>query len=342
MNVRARRGRALAGVGAAAAGLVAVVSLAAATPSWALSAKSSDSVKPHAAATAPATAVKPTVVLVHGAWADSSSWNGVIERLSRDGYPVVAAADPLEGLAQDGAAVASLLRSIKGPIVLVGHSYGGAVITNAAAGNPNVKALVYIAAFAPDAGESVFNLISRQEAQTIPGLPLVSYPVQNANGTTDNDSIIDPAQYRQVFAGDVDPTLAADMAATQRPAASGAVTEASSQAAWHTIESWYLVAKQDHAIAPDLEREMAARIHAHTIEADGSHSVMVSHPATVAQLIETAAWSTRLPARAQPQPQLSSLDTHTCPRQPLPPTPPTSSTTSDACTSSGSGSLPPG
>ena len=293
MNVRARKGRALAGVGAATAALVAIASLAAATPTWAQSAKSPESAKPQAAATAPAAAVKPTVVLVHGAWADSSSWNGVIERLRQAGYPVVAAADPLEGLGQDGAAVASLLRSIQGPIVLVGHSYGGAVITNAAAGNPNVKALVYIAAFAPDTGESIFDLISRPAAQTIPGLPLVSYPLQNANGTTDNDSIIDPAQYRQVFAGDVNATLAADMAATQRPAASGAVTEASSQAAWHTIPSWYLVAKQDHAIAPDLEREMAARIHAHTIEADGSHAVMVSHPATVAQLIETAAWSTR-------------------------------------------------
>lgn len=236
---------------------------------------------------------KPTVVLVHGAWADSSSWDGVIAQLRHAGYPVVAAANPLAGLDQDSAAVASLLRSITGPIVLVGHSYGGAVITNAAAGNPNVKALVYVAAFAPDTGESVGDLISRPVAHPIPMLPLVSYPVQNANGTTDTDFIIDPAQYRQVFAGDVNSTLAADMAATQRPAASGAVTEASPQAAWHTIPSWYLVAKQDHAIAPDLERYMAARIHAHTIEADGSHSVMVSHPHTVARLIENAAWSTR-------------------------------------------------
>jgi pimeloyl-ACP methyl ester carboxylesterase len=213
--------------------------------------------------------------------------------LRQAGYPVVAAADPLAGLAQDSAAVASLLRSIHGPIVLVGHSYGGAVITNAAAGNPNVKALVYVAAFAPDTGESVGDLIARPVTHPIPTLPLLSYPVQNANGTTDTDFIIDPAQYRQVFAGDVNPTLAADMAATQRPAASGAVTQASPQAAWHTIASWYLVAKQDHAIAPDLERYMAARVHAHTIQADGSHSVMVSHPATVAQLIQTAAGSTR-------------------------------------------------
>ena len=235
----------------------------------------------------------PTVVLVHGAWADSSSWDGVIERLRQAGYPVVAAADPLEGLDQDSASVASLLRSIKGPVILVGHSYGGAVITNAAAGNPNVKALVYIAAFAPDKGESVGDLIARPVAHPIAALPLVSYPVVNANGTTDTDYIIDPAQYRQVFAGDVNPALAADMAATQRPAASGAVTEDTTQAAWHTIPSWYLVARQDHAIAPDLERFMAAHAHAHTVESDGSHSVMVSHPDTVAQLIETAARSIR-------------------------------------------------
>jgi len=235
----------------------------------------------------------PTVVLVHGAWADSSSWDGVIDRLRQAGYPVVAAADPLEGLAQDSAAVASLLRSIKGPVILAGHSYGGAVITSAAAGNPNVKALVYIAAFAPDKGESIVDLLARPVAHPIAGLPLVSYPVVNANGTTDTESVIDPAQFPQVFAGDLNPALAADMAASQRPAASGAVTEAAAQAAWQTIPSWYLVARQDHAIAPDLERFMAARAHAHTVEADGSHSVMVSHPDTVAQLIETAARSTR-------------------------------------------------
>jgi pimeloyl-ACP methyl ester carboxylesterase len=303
MNVRGRRGQALVGVGAAAAALVAVASLVAAAPTSAQSAHSPDLVTPQVAVTAPATtsvatagmpfAVKPTVVLVHGAWADSSSWDGVIDRLRRAGYRVVAAADPLQGLDQDSAAVASLLRSITGPIVVVGHSYGGAVITNAAAGNANVKALVYIAAFAPDAGESVGDLLFRPVAHPIPALPLINYPVQNANGTTDTDSIIDPAEFRQVFAADVNPTLAADMAATQRPAAGGAVTEASPQAAWRAIPSWYLVAKQDQAIAPDLERYMAARAHAHTIEADGSHSVMVSHPDTVAHLIQTAAWSTR-------------------------------------------------
>ena len=303
MSIHVRKGHLLFGVGAAAAACLAVVSVGAVLPASAQSTAPGGPVTLLAAAsTGTPSAItestrwsspRPTVVLVHGAWADASSWDGVIDRLRQAGYPVVAAADPLEGLDQDSAAVASLLRSIKGPIILVGHSYGGAVITNAAAGNPNVKALVYIAAFAPDKGESVGELISRPVAHPIAALPLVSYPVVNAGGTKDTDFIIDPAQFRQVFAGDVNPTLAADMAATQRPAASGAVTEATTQAAWHTIPSWYLVAKQDHAIAPDLERYMAARAHAHTVEADGSHSVMVSHPGTVAHLIETAAWSTR-------------------------------------------------
>jgi pimeloyl-ACP methyl ester carboxylesterase len=236
---------------------------------------------------------KPTVVLVHGAWADSSSWNGVIEQLHRAGYPVVAAANPLAGLDQDSATVASLLRSIKGPIVLVGHSYGGAVITNAAAGNPNVKALVFIAAFAPDQGETIGGLISRPVAHPVAMLPLLSYPTVNADGTTDTEFYLDPAQFRDVFAGVVNPTLAADMAVTQRPVASGAIADATHEAAWHTVPSWYLVAKQDHAIAPDLERFMAQRAHAQTIEVNGSHSVMISHPDTVAHLIENAAWSTQ-------------------------------------------------
>ena len=283
-SIRVRKGHLLFAAGAAVLAGVTVASVGAPL---------SASAQSKAPAIAKTDSSLPTVVLVHGAWADSSSWNGVIDRLRQAGYPVVAAADPLEGVDQDSAAVASLLRSIQGPVILAGHSYGGAVISNAAAGNPNVKALVYIAAFAPDKGESVGDLIARKVPHPIAPLPLVSYPVVNANGTTDTEYTIDPAQFPQVFAGDLNPALAADMAAAQRPAASGAVTEASAQAAWQTIPSWYLVAKQDHAIAPDLERFMAARAHAHTVEADGSHSIMVSHPDTVAQLIETAARSTR-------------------------------------------------
>jgi len=300
---RFRRRHALFGLGAAAVASVLLASTwVAMSPASAAPVPSRDAVTQKSSATLDIASgaqdpqwrqSKPTVVLVHGAWADASSWDGVIDQLRRAGYPVVAAANPLAGLDQDSAAVASLLRSIKGPIVLVGHSYGGAVITNAAAGNPNVKALVYIAAFAPDQGETIGDLISRPVADPIPALPLLSYPVVNADGTTDTDFSIDPAKFVQVFAADVNPALAADMAATERPVASGAITDTTGQAAWHTIPSWYLVAKQDHAIAPDLERFMATRAHAHTIEVNGSHSVMVSHPDTVAQLIENAAWSTR-------------------------------------------------
>jgi pimeloyl-ACP methyl ester carboxylesterase len=230
---------------------------------------------------------------VHGAWADASSWDGVIDSLRRWGYPVVAAANPLEGLDQDSAALASLLRSITGPIILVGHSYGGAVISNAAAGDPNVKALVYVAAFAPDDGESIGQLISQPVQHPIAPLPLVTYSVTNADGSTATDAYIDPAHFRPVFAGDLSARRAAEMAATQRPVNTEAISETTKDAAWHGIPSWYLVARQDHAIAPDLERYMAHRIHAHVTEVDGSHSVMVSHPLTVAHLIRSADRGTR-------------------------------------------------
>jgi pimeloyl-ACP methyl ester carboxylesterase len=236
---------------------------------------------------------KPTVVLVHGAWADASSWDGVIDSLRNAGYPVVAPANPLVGLDQDSAAVSSFLHSIKGPIIVVGHSYGGAVITNAAAGNPNVKALVYIAAFAPDTGESIGQLLARPVAHPIPAVQLITYSVTNADGTTTTDAYIDPAHFRTTFAGDLSPRLAADMAATQRPVSLDAISQTTENAAWHTIPSWYLVAKQDHAIAPDLERFMAERLHADTVESNGSHSVMVSHPAAVTRLIEQADRGTR-------------------------------------------------
>jgi pimeloyl-ACP methyl ester carboxylesterase len=294
-TVRARKGRLLftAGLLVAGATFAAVGSPASAdsaTPNGGVT-----TVAMRAAAPTPkdAASTRPTVVLVHGAWADGSSWYGVMDRLRKAGYPVVAEGNPLEGLAHDSATLESRLRSISGPIILVGHSYGGAVITNAAAGNPNVKALVYVAAFAPDAGESVGSLLTVPVAHPIEPTPLLTYPVENADGTTDTDTIIDPAQFRDVFAGDLNPTLAADMAASQRPTALSAVTGTVTSAAWHTIPSWYLVAKQDHAIAPDLERYMAKRLHAHTVESDGSHSVMVSHPDAITKLIQDADRGTR-------------------------------------------------
>jgi pimeloyl-ACP methyl ester carboxylesterase len=228
--------------------------------------------------------VKPTVVLVHGAWADSSSWSRVMERLRTDGYPVRAIANPLQGLTSDTAYVSSYLSTIEGPVVLVGHSYGGAVITNSAASDPDVKALVYIAGFIPAKGETVGDLA----AQSSPAVPLVSIAVPD--GT---DVSIAPDHFREVFAGDVDQTMAADLAAVQRPANTRAVTDASVQEAFRTIPSWSLITRQDHAIAPALQRTMSRRAGAHTEEVDASHAVMISHPATVTHIIEDAARHTR-------------------------------------------------
>ncbi|MQY10040.1 hypothetical protein SRB5_01440 [Streptomyces sp. RB5] len=228
--------------------------------------------------------VKPTVVLVHGAWADSSSWSPVIERLRKDGYPVRAIANPLQGLTSDSDYVSSYLAAIDGPVILVGHSYGGAVITNAAATDPDVRALVYVAGFIPAKGETVGNLAE----QTTPSIPLVTTPVPGGAEVS-----IDPAHFRDVFAGDVDPTTAADMAVTQRPANTRAVTDASVQEAYTSIPSWDLITRRDHAIAPDVQRSMAERAGAHIREVDASHAVMVSRPDAVTHIIEDAARATR-------------------------------------------------
>ncbi|MFF3591264.1 alpha/beta fold hydrolase [Streptomyces sp. NPDC003631] len=229
------------------------------------------------------TSPKPTIVLVHGAWADSSSWSSVLERLRKDGYPVRAIANPLQGLTSDTAYVSSYLSTIKGPMVLVGHSYGGAVITNSAASDPDVRALVYIAGFIPAKGETVGDLAKRS-----PDLPLVQTDVPGGQEVS-----INPDRFREVFAGDVDKTTAADLAAVQRPANIKAVVEASAQEAFRSIPSWDLITRQDHAIAPDAQRFMAKRAGAHTEEVNASHAVMISHPATVTHIIEEAARITR-------------------------------------------------
>jgi pimeloyl-ACP methyl ester carboxylesterase len=248
------------------------------------------------AATADArpTPAKPTVVLVHGAFADSSGWNGVIERLRDDGYPVRAAPNPLVDLPSDAATVRGFLDSIKGPKILVGHSYGGAVITQAASGDPDVKALVYVAAFALDSNELLSDLANRPVAHPLPPLPTLPVQSKQPDGTTQTDIYLDPSHFRARFAGDLPRRVAADLAATQPP--TGAATFASKltvEPAWKTIPSWYLVAKQDQAIAPDLERFMARRIHAHTSQINGSHAVYISHPKAVARLAEQAARATR-------------------------------------------------
>ncbi|MFD7447156.1 alpha/beta fold hydrolase [Streptomyces sp. NPDC059909] len=251
-------------------------------------------------ATAPANAAKathhpvqkkPTVVLVHGAFADASSWNGVIKRLQHDGYPVVAPANPLRGLANDSDYLHSFLKSVPGPVVLVGHSYGGSVISQAAADAPNVKALVYIAAFAPEKGETPAEL-----GEKFPGAELSSalnaVPFPLPGGGTGTDLYVKADKFHDVFAADVPKSLTDLAAATQRPVAASVFGDKPTEAAWKTIPSWDLITTQDKAIVPDAQRFMAERAHAHTVEINSSHAVTFSHPGAVTRLIEQAAHAT--------------------------------------------------
>ncbi|MGW2899326.1 alpha/beta fold hydrolase [Streptomyces sp. NPDC001212] len=245
-----------------------------------------------ASATAPAAADgdasggRPTVVLVHGAFADASSWNGVIARLERRGYTVVAPANPLRSLSNDSTYIASVLDSIKGPIVLVGHSYGGAVISSAAAGNPRVKSLVYVSALMPDKGESGDALSARFASPLATATTSVPYRADGASGT---DLYIRPDKLHEVFAADLPESTTKLMAATQRPVATTAFSEKAKVAAWRSIPSWALVAKQDKSINPDLERFEARRAGSHTVEIDSSHVAMISHPDAVTDLVLQAA-----------------------------------------------------
>ena len=232
---------------------------------------------------------KPIIVLVHGAFADASGWGGVITRLEQRGYTVLAPANPLRGVATDAAYIASVLATITGPIVLVGHSYGGEVITNAATGNPNVKALVYIAAFAPDAGESAGGILAQFPGSMLTPANLILRPFPQPDGTTGTDAYINPTVFREAFCADCSAGTAAAMAAAQRPAALATLSEPSGVPAWKTIPSWYLVANQDHAIPPAAERFMAARMHAQTVQINSSHAAMVTHPGAVTDLILRAA-----------------------------------------------------
>ncbi len=243
------------------------------------------------AASAHPVSPKPTIVLVHGAFADASAWAGVTERLQRRGYTVVAPANPLRGVASDAAYLRSLLSTISGPIVLVGHSYGGVVITNAATGNPNVKALVYVAAYAPDEGESISTLSALVPGGMIGPATLTIFPFPAPDGSTALEGIITPSVFHAVFAADLTARAAAVMASAQRPAALQLLGEPSGVPAWKTIPAWYLVAGRDNAIGTNLERFMAQRIpHVTAIEVKGSsHVAMISHPDTTTGLILRAA-----------------------------------------------------
>ncbi|WP_207866457.1 MULTISPECIES: alpha/beta hydrolase [Pseudomonas] len=240
-----------------------------------------------AGATSAMAAEKPTVVLVHGAFADSSSWNGVVKILEKDGYPVIAAANPLRTLKGDAQSVADVLAGIKSPVVLVGHSYGGPVISEAAYGNANVKALVYVAALAPEAGETVAGLAGKFPGSTLG--PTLAPPVALKDGG--KDLYIQQDKFHDQFAADVPNADAKLMAATQRPVTEAALNEAASEPAWKTIPSWFVYGDKDKNIPPQAMAFMAERAHAKkTLVVKGaSHVVMVSNPKAVASLIESAA-----------------------------------------------------
>ena len=236
-------------------------------------------------------AATPTVVLVHGAFAESASWNGVIADLQRRGYTVIAVANPLRGLQQDAAYLRSVLDSLSGPVVVAGHSYGGSVMSEAADGAPGVKALVYVASFNLEIGESTAELAAKFPGGELgPALDSVPFPV--ADGQIGMDLYIQQDRFREVFAADVAPEVAELMAATQRPIAASALEDIATKAAWKTIPSWTLVTTQDLAIPAESMRFMAARAGSTTVEIDASHAVTVSQPGAVADLIDSAARAT--------------------------------------------------
>lgn len=231
---------------------------------------------------------KPTVVLVHGAFADGSGWNGVTERLQKRGYTVYATANPLRGLHSDAAYLRAFLDTLDGPIVLVGHSYGGAVITNAATGDDDVTALVYIAAYALDEGEALVgaNALGGGHSDLADHIVLRPYPGAPQG---DADGYIDPAFFHDIFAQDVPRREAAAMAAAQRPASRSSLVTPSGPPAWKSIPSWYQISAQDRVIPPEAQRAMAARAGATTVEIRSSHVSLISHPDTVTDVILDAA-----------------------------------------------------
>jgi pimeloyl-ACP methyl ester carboxylesterase len=229
---------------------------------------------------------KTTVVLVHGAFADASSWDGVIELLQAADLPVIAPANPLRGVTTDSAYLVNVLNELEGPAVLVGHSYGGAVISNAAAQAPNVVGLVFVAAFAPEVGEKLGE-VTPTSKDAILGEALVQH---SYNGSVEFS--IDPAKFHEAFAADLPDGQAAVMAATQRPIGAAGFSDASAAAAWKKLPSWAVVGTADKAAGTDVTRSMAERAGAKITEVDASHVVMVSQPQAVADVILEAVAAT--------------------------------------------------
>jgi pimeloyl-ACP methyl ester carboxylesterase len=235
---------------------------------------------------------KPTIVLIHGDWADASSWSRVIERLQRDGFTVTAPPNTLRGPAADSAYLRAYLETLSGPIVLVAHSYGGFVATNAATGLPNVKALVYVDAFMPDEGQVLGPLPGENSALAAAAtdptslFKLVPYP-----GAPEGvfDTYLLPEVVASSFANDLSPEEASLIAATQRPASLAQFADPSGPPAWKDIPSWAVIGKQDHIITPEAQRQMAERAGAEITEIDASHVSMISKPDVIVDVIKTAA-----------------------------------------------------
>jgi len=228
-----------------------------------------------------------TVVLVHGAFADGSSWNGVIERLQAQGVPVTAPANPLRGIAADSSYVASVIEQIDGPVLAVGHSYGGAVITNAATDAKNVVGLVYVAAFAPDEGETL-GAVEAGSKDSVLNSALIPHRYPTADGGSATEFSIDPAKARDAFAADLSDEQAALIAATQRPVSELAFSDSSGPPAWKDRPSWAVVATGDKAAGTDVTRSMAERARAKITEVEGSHVIMISQPDAVTGVIMQA------------------------------------------------------
>jgi len=234
---------------------------------------------------------RPTVVLVHGAFADGSSWNGVIERLQAKGTSVTAPANPLRGLSADSAYLAGVLGQLDGPVVLVGHSYAGAVISNAAKDHANVVGLVFVAAFVPDEGE-VLGQVTPTSKDSILMPALVPHEYPTGQGAPAVEFAVDPAKFRDAFAGDLPPQTAAVLAATQRPVADAAFSDPAGAPAWRDRPSWAVIATGDRAAGADLTRSMAQRAGATITEVAGSHVIMISQPGAVTDVILQAVEAT--------------------------------------------------
>jgi pimeloyl-ACP methyl ester carboxylesterase len=237
--------------------------------------------------TVPATT--PTIVFVHGGWADATGFDGSIRTLRDRGFDVIGAANPLRHLTGDAASLAALLGTIPGPLVLVGHSYGGAVISNAAVGNEQVQALVFIAGWMPDEGESIQQLLEAEAfGDSLVPAALRPVPFNNPDGSEGVDLYLDRDLFPEAFAADVDPETAAVMAATQRPWSGAAAATPSGPPGWRSIPSWYLLGTDDRAIPPAGQRFMAERANARIEAVAASHASMVSQPDVVTRLILSA------------------------------------------------------